>query len=159
MAAASAGLDVLFVHRGQVRVLRHELLFELVEKRVAEELPPRPARQLVARIGERERALTAPIVRQDVVRRVIGRRQVAAREADQRAHGGERRGPPRPSRMRTLRPAAAGVCARHFPDDELELAFTFGAGGPGWLGCGWFDCGWPGGLPAESPLGGRTRAG
>ena len=49
-----AGLRVFFGHRGEIGVLRGQLLLELVERWVAEPLPPWAARQCVERMGDLE---------------------------------------------------------------------------------------------------------
>ena len=76
-----AGLRVFFGHRGEIGVLRGQLLLELVEPGIIEPLPPRAARQCVERMGDLEGWGTLIARRQDVLRRPIRRRQVAAAES------------------------------------------------------------------------------
>src|SRR5271163_3289034 len=79
-----AGLRVFFRHRGEIGVLRGQLLLELVEQGVVEPLPPRAARQRVEGMGDLEGGGTLIVRRQDVLRRPIRRREVAAADAGQR---------------------------------------------------------------------------
>ena len=96
-----AGLRVCFGHRGEIGVLRGQLLLELVEPGIIEPLPPRAARQCVERMGDFERRGPLIARRQDVLRRPIRRGKVAAAKGGksrqertrqfQRRSGGRRR--------------------------------------------------------------------